>query len=57
MKFIVGCDLDEFKRYYQTLKELHDYLKTLRLADVKLGQLGAVEEGIIKRDSSHRLER
>ena len=53
MKFVVGCDLNEFKRYYQTLNELHDYFKTLRLADVKLGELGAVEEGIIKRDSSH----
>jgi len=53
MKFVVGCDLEEFKRYYQTLNELHDYFKTLRLADVKFGQLGAIEEGIIKRDSSH----
>jgi len=53
MKFVVGCDLEEFKRYYQTLNELHDYFKTLRLADVKFGQLGNVEEGIIKRDPSH----
>lgn len=46
MKFVVSCDLEEFKRYYRTLEDLHDYLKTLGLPDV-------VEEGIIKRDPSH----
>jgi len=53
MKFVVGCDLEEFKRYYRTLDDLHSYFKTLGLADVKLGELGKVEAGIIKRDPSH----
>lgn len=53
MKFVVGYDLEEYKRYYKTLNDLHDYFKTLGLADVKFGELGAVEEKIIKRDLSH----
>ena len=53
MKFVVGCDLEEFKRYYRTLDDLHSYFKTLGLADVKFGELGEVEAGIIKRDPSH----
>ena len=53
MEFVVGCDLEEFKRYYKTLDDLHDYFKTLGLADVRFGELGVVEEGIIKRDASH----
>jgi len=53
MKFEVGCDLEEFKRYYKTLDDLHNYFRTLGLADVKFGGLGAVEEEIIKRDQSH----
>ena len=53
MKFVVGCDLEEYKRYYRTLDDLHDYFKTLGLTDVKFGELGATEERIIKRDPSH----
>jgi len=53
MKFAVGCDLEEFKRYYRTLDDLHSYFKTLGLTDVKFGELGEVEAGIIKRDPSH----
>jgi len=29
MKFVVGCDLEEFKRYYRTLEGLRDYLKLI----------------------------
>ena len=53
MKFEVECDLEEFKRYYKSLEHLHDYFKTLGLADVKFEELGVVEEEIIKRDPSH----
>lgn len=45
--------MEEFKRYYRTLDDLHDYFKTLGLADVSFGELGEVEEDIIKRDPSH----
>lgn len=53
MKFVVGCGLEEFKRYYGTLEVLHNYLKTLGLADVRFGELGPTEGGIIKRGPSH----
>jgi len=53
MRFIVGCDLEEFKRYYRTLDGLHNYFKALGIADVRFGELGPTEEGIIKRDPSH----
>jgi len=53
MRIVVGCDLKEFKRYYRTLEDLHEYFKTLGLADVRFGELGVVEEGIIKKDPSH----
>ena len=53
MKFVVSYDLEEYKRYYKTLNDLHDYFKTLGLTDVKFGELGAVEEEIIKTDLSH----
>jgi len=53
MRFVVGCNLDEFKRYYRTLEDLHDYFKTLGLPDVVHGELGPVEEDIIKKDPSH----
>ena len=53
MKFVVGYGLEEYKRYYKTLNDLHDYFKTLGLTDVKFGEVGAVEEEIIKTDLSH----
>jgi GNAT superfamily N-acetyltransferase len=53
MRIIVGCDLKEFKKYYKTLDDLHDYFRTRGIADVKFGELGGVEEGIIRRDPSH----
>ena len=53
MEFVIGCDSEEFKRYYRTLDDLHSYFKTLGLTDVKFGELGEVEAGIIKRDPSH----
>lgn len=53
MKFVVGCALEEFRRYYKTLDDLHAYLETLGLQDVNAGELGDVEEGIIKSDPSH----
>jgi len=53
MEFVVGCDLEEYKRYYRTLDGLHRYYRTLGLTDVKFGELGATEEEIIKRNPSH----
>jgi hypothetical protein len=31
MRIVVRCDLEEFKRYYRTLDDLHDHSKTLGL--------------------------
>ncbi len=53
VRFVVGCDLEEFRRYYRTLDDLHDYYKARGLSDVVYGELGKVEEGIIKRDPHH----
>jgi hypothetical protein len=53
VRFIVGCDSDEFKRYYRTLDGLHNYFKLLGIQDVRFGELGPTEEAIIKRDPSH----
>ncbi len=53
MRFVIGCDLQEYKRYYQTLDDLHNYYRTLGLADVTFGELGLTEEEIIERDPSH----
>jgi len=53
MRIVVGCDLEEYKRYYRTLDDLHNYFRTLGLTDVTFGELGSTEEEIIKRDPSH----
>lgn len=53
MRIYVGCDLEEYKRYYRTLDDLHNYFKTRGLTDVTFGELGSTEEEIIKRDPSH----
>ena len=53
MEFIVSYDLEKYKRYYRTLDDLHDYYKKLGPTDVKYGELGVTEEGIIKRNPSH----
>ncbi len=53
MKVEVGCDLEEFKRYFRTLTGLHNYFRTLGLADDTLQELGSTEEEIIGKDPSH----
>jgi len=53
MDFVIGCDLEEFKKYYKTLRDLHDYYKTLGLQGVSVGELGVQEEYWIKKDPSH----
>lgn len=53
MRIDVGCDLEEYKEYYKTLDDLHNYFRTLGLTDVTFGELGSTEEEIIKRDPSH----
>jgi GNAT superfamily N-acetyltransferase len=53
LRIVVGCDLEEYKRYYRTLNDLHNYFKTLGLTDVTFGKLGSTEEEIIKSDPSH----
>jgi GNAT superfamily N-acetyltransferase len=52
IRFVVGCDLEEFKRYYRTAG-LHDYFREFGITDVVYGELGPTEERIIKRDPSH----
>ena len=52
VRFVVGCDLEEFKRYYRSAG-LHDYYKAVGIADIVYGELGANEERIINRDPSH----
>jgi len=52
VRFVVGCDLEEFKRYYKTAG-LHDYYKAVGITDVVYGELGAIEERIIKKGPSH----
>ena len=53
MEFVVGYDLEAYKRYYRTLDDLHNYFRTLGLIDVEFGELGLTEEEIIKRNPSH----
>ncbi len=53
MRIDVGCGLEEYKRYYKTLDDLQNYFRTLGLTDVTFGELGSVEEEIIKSDPSH----
>ena len=53
LRFVVGCDLNEFRRYYERLRGLHDYYRLLNIPDVVFGELGPTEETIIKRDPSH----
>ena len=52
MKFVVGCDLDEFKRYYKTLEDLHNYYKTLGLP-INVAELDGAEEYWVTKDPSH----
>jgi GNAT superfamily N-acetyltransferase len=52
MRFVVGCDLEEFKRYYRSAA-LHNYFKAVGITDVVYGELGPTEERIIKKDPSH----
>ena len=53
MKFIVGCNLEEFEKYYKTLDDLHDYFKTIGLTDATFGEIGDIEKLLIKSDPSH----
>jgi GNAT superfamily N-acetyltransferase len=53
VRFFVGCDLEEFRKYYRKLGGLHDYFRSLGIADVKFGELGPTEEHHISRDPSH----
>lgn len=53
MEFVVGCDLKEFKSYYKTLGDLHDYYKTLGLQGVSVGELGVDEAYWVTKDPSH----
>ncbi len=53
MEFVVGCELEEFKRYYKTLRDLHSYYKTLGLQDVSAGELGVQEKYWVTKDPRH----
>jgi hypothetical protein len=52
VRFDVGCDLDEFRRYHRN-SGIHKYLKSVGVTDVVFGELGPIEEAHIGRDPSH----
>jgi GNAT superfamily N-acetyltransferase len=52
VRFVVGCDLEEFKRYYRKAGH-HEYYKAVGITDAIYGELGPTEERIIRRDPSH----
>jgi GNAT superfamily N-acetyltransferase len=52
LRFEVGCDLEEYRKYQKT-SGIHDYLKWVGVTDVVYGELGPFEEAHIKRDPSH----
>jgi GNAT superfamily N-acetyltransferase len=52
VRFDVGCDLDEFRRY-QRNSGIHEYLKSVGVTDVVYGELGPIEVAHIERDPSH----
>jgi GNAT superfamily N-acetyltransferase len=53
IEYVVGFDIEEYKKYYRTLDDLHKYYRTLELTDVTFGELGSTQEEIIKRDPAH----
>jgi hypothetical protein len=53
IRFEVGSGLEEFKRYFITLEDLHKYYRSIRLADTNLVQMGATEEYYVKQDPAH----
>lgn len=53
MKFIVGFSLEEFKRYYEMLDDLHEYFKTIGPTDSESIELGETKRDIVERDPSH----
>ena len=52
MRFDVGYDLDEFRRYHRN-SGIHKYLKSVGVTDVVFGELGPIEVTRIERDPSH----
>ena len=55
MRIVVGCNLEEFKRYYKTLRDLHNYYTILGLQDVNVGELGDTEKQWVMKDPTHLL--
>lgn len=52
MKFVVGCDLEEFRGYYRTLEDLHNYYRTLGLP-INVVEIDGAEEYWVTKDPSH----
>jgi GNAT superfamily N-acetyltransferase len=52
LRFEVGCDLEEFRKYLKT-SGIHDYLKWVGVTDLVYGELGPVELAHIQSDPSH----
>jgi GNAT superfamily N-acetyltransferase len=52
MEFQISYDLNEFKKYYRSLRDLHAYYATLG-RDTDIGVLGIVEERHIKNNPNH----
>jgi hypothetical protein len=50
---MIGYDLEEFKEYYTTLDDLHDFFKAHGAVEPDFKELGDDERQHIERDPSH----
>ena len=53
LEFMIGYDLEEFKEYYTTLDDLHDFFKAHGAVGPGFRELGDDERQHIERDPSH----
>jgi GNAT superfamily N-acetyltransferase len=53
LEFIIGYDLEQFKRYYCSLNDLHRFYKSRKLAESTTSALGGAELSHIKRNPTH----
>jgi len=53
LEFIFGCDLDQFRKYYSTLHDLHQFYKLLGTHESSPMELGVDELNHIKRNPRH----
>jgi len=53
LKFIVGYNLEEFKKYYSTLRDLHEFYINRTLRDPREFKLGDDERFHVENDNRH----